>query len=37
MSFEDKSLECSDCGITFTHSVEDQELPRMPSEKEVRA
>ncbi len=26
MSFEDKSLECSDCGITFTHSAEDQEF-----------
>jgi CxxC-x17-CxxC domain-containing protein len=26
MSFEDKSLECSDCGVTFTHSVEDQEF-----------
>ncbi len=26
MSFEDKSLECSDCGVTFTHSAEDQEL-----------
>jgi CxxC-x17-CxxC domain-containing protein len=25
MSFEDKSLQCSDCGITFTHSAEDQE------------
>ena len=25
MSFQDKSLECSDCGITFTHSAEDQE------------
>ncbi len=26
MSFEDKSLECSDCGVTFTHSAEDQEF-----------
>ncbi len=26
MSFEDKTLECSDCGNTFTHSVEDQEF-----------
>ncbi len=26
MSFEDKSLECSDCGTTFTHSVADQEF-----------
>ncbi len=26
MSFEDKSIECSDCGITFTHSAEDQEF-----------
>ena len=26
MSFQDKSLQCSDCGITFTHSVEDQEF-----------
>ena len=26
MSFQDKSLECSDCGITFTHSAEDQEF-----------
>ena len=25
MSFQDKLLQCSDCGITFTHSVEDQE------------
>ncbi len=25
MSFQDKSLECSDCGVTFTHSAEDQE------------
>jgi len=26
MSFSDKSLQCSDCGITFTHSAEDQEF-----------
>ena len=26
MSFEDKSLECSECGIAFTHSAEDQEF-----------
>ena len=26
MSFEDKSLQCSDCGATFTFSVEDQEF-----------
>ena len=26
MSFQDKSIRCSDCGITFTFSVEDQEL-----------
>ena len=26
MSFEDKSLECSDCGKTFTFSVEEQEF-----------
>jgi len=26
MSFQDKSLECSDCGATFTFSVEDQEF-----------
>ena len=26
MSFEDKSLECSDCGATFTFSAEDQEF-----------
>lgn len=26
MSFEDKSIECSDCGNTFTHSAEDQEF-----------
>ena len=26
MSFQDKSLQCSDCGTTFTHSAEDQEF-----------
>ncbi len=26
MSFQEKSLQCSDCGITFTHRVEDQEF-----------
>ena len=26
MSFEDKSSQCSDCGIAFTFSVEDQEF-----------
>ena len=26
MSFQDKTLECSDCGNTFTFSVEEQEL-----------
>ena len=26
MSFQDKSLQCSDCGATFTHSAEDQEF-----------
>jgi len=26
MSFEEKSIQCSDCGATFTHSVEDQEF-----------
>jgi CxxC-x17-CxxC domain-containing protein len=26
MSFEDKSLQCSDCGATFIFSVEDQEF-----------
>ncbi|HUT67914.1 MAG TPA: CxxC-x17-CxxC domain-containing protein [Dehalococcoidales bacterium] len=25
MSFQDKSLECSDCGTTFTFSTEEQE------------
>jgi len=26
MSFEDKSLQCSECGNTFTFSAEEQEL-----------
>jgi len=26
MSFTDKSLQCSDCGINFTFSVQDQEF-----------
>ncbi len=26
MSFQDKTLECSDCGQEFTFSVEDQEF-----------
>ena len=26
MSFQDKSIQCSDCGVTFTHSAEDQEF-----------
>ncbi|MFC2065711.1 CxxC-x17-CxxC domain-containing protein [Chloroflexota bacterium] len=26
MSFQDKSIECSDCGTTFTFSAEDQEF-----------
>jgi CxxC-x17-CxxC domain-containing protein len=26
MSFQDKTLECFDCGATFTFSVEDQEF-----------
>jgi CxxC-x17-CxxC domain-containing protein len=26
MSFQDKSIQCSDCGNTFTFSVEDQEF-----------
>ncbi|MBE9478308.1 MAG: zinc-ribbon domain-containing protein, partial [Chloroflexi bacterium] len=26
MDFQDKTLQCSDCGITFTHSAEDQEF-----------
>ena len=26
MSFQDKSIQCSDCDTTFTFSVEDQEF-----------
>ncbi len=26
MSFEEKSLQCSDCGATFTFSIEEQEF-----------
>ncbi len=26
MSFEEKSLQCSDCGATFSFSVEEQEF-----------
>ena len=26
MSFQDKSLQCADCGTTFTFSAEDQEF-----------
>ncbi len=26
MTFEDKSIECSDCGATFVFGVEEQEL-----------
>lgn len=26
MAFKDKSLQCSDCGTTFTFSAEEQEL-----------
>ena len=26
MSFQDKSIQCSDCGITFTFSAEEQEF-----------
>ena len=26
MSFQDKSIECSDCGSTFTFSAEEQEF-----------
>ena len=26
MSFQDKSIECSDCGTTFTFSADEQEL-----------
>ena len=26
MSFQDKKIQCSDCGITFTFSAEEQEF-----------
>lgn len=26
MSFEDKTIQCSDCGATFTFSADEQEL-----------
>jgi len=26
MSFQDKSIQCADCGATFTFSAEDQEF-----------
>jgi CxxC-x17-CxxC domain-containing protein len=26
MSFQDKSIQCCDCGIDFTHSAQDQEF-----------
>jgi len=26
MSFEDKSLQCADCGVTFIFSADEQEL-----------
>ena len=26
MSFQDKAIVCSDCGVTFTFSVQDQEF-----------
>jgi len=26
MSFQDKSIQCSDCGSSFTHSAKDQEF-----------
>ncbi|UCC91132.1 MAG: zinc-ribbon domain containing protein, partial [Dehalococcoidia bacterium] len=26
MDFQDKSIQCSDCGATFTFSVEEQEF-----------
>ena len=29
MSFQDKSLQCSDCGTTFTFSAEDQEFHQL--------
>jgi transcription elongation factor Elf1 len=46
MSFQDKSLQCSDCGTSFTFSVEEQEFfqskgytnnpKRCPSCRQVR-
>jgi CxxC-x17-CxxC domain-containing protein len=46
MSFQDKSIQCSDCGATFTHSSQDQEFfqskgytnepKRCPSCRQVR-
>jgi CxxC-x17-CxxC domain-containing protein len=26
MTFEEKSIVCTDCGVTFTHSIADQEF-----------
>ena len=26
MSFQEKSIQCADCGVTFTFSAEDQEF-----------
>lgn len=26
MSFQDKSIQCSDCGVSFTFSADDQEF-----------
>lgn len=26
MGFEDKSLQCADCGVTFTFTIEEQEF-----------
>jgi CxxC-x17-CxxC domain-containing protein len=26
MTFQDKSIQCADCGVTFTFSAEDQEF-----------
>jgi len=31
MSFQDKYLQCSDCGATFTFSAEEQEFSRSRS------
>lgn len=28
MNYQDKSIQCSDCGVTFTFSAEDQEFFR---------